>query len=400
MVETMPVLAGAAPLRCQRLEPGGPIGHTRGQNRSPKLWWEAHHLALPVCTLAGGPPVARHLAATSRALHHAVCEAWGDLVRRFPCRLYVVGGIDDEYRTVDTVERFDPLTGVWEVLPPMGTPRAGAAAAAVAGRLYVLGGEVAGRALHDAQRFDPWMGVWESLPDMQSGRIRAAAVVLGGCLYLLGGLDGSKPLRSTEQYDPQGRIWQGLPPMQRPRYACAASVQDGRICAFGGELTDAGMLASMEIFDPQASEWELMPAVRAPCCGAAMVVADGAAFTLGGLSLSGQALPLVERLPLHSFFDRTSTMMSEELPVWTQKTPMHIPRHLASSAPFGGGIVVVGGKGSTFDATKDVELYIPETGTWTALPPLPSPRLRAAVAGHSAGRLPAVPGIGIGSCTW
>merc|ERR1719183_3247667 len=131
-------LRPSVPVRCAaKLEPGenetvpdvppswgrSVLGVRAGTQLLPKCWWEAHHLALPICTLAGGPPVARHLAAASRALHHSVTEAWDDLARRFPCRLYVVGGIDDDYRPLSTVERYDPHVGHWETLPPLRTPR-------------------------------------------------------------------------------------------------------------------------------------------------------------------------------------------------------------------------------------------------------------------------------------
>lgn len=348
----------------------------------PKCWWEAHHLALPICTLAGGPPVARHLAAASKALHRAVSEAWGDLARRFPCRLYVVGGINDGYRLVDTVERFDPLLGTWEVLPHMTTARAGPAAAVLAGRLYVLGGEARGTALKDVQRFDPWTSQWEAVPDMHIGRIRAATVVLDGCLYVLGGLDGAKPLSAVEKYDPTKKTWEVLAPMEKPRYACAAIVKDGQIYAFGGELADSGAQATIERYNPEAESWELLSNVRPPCCGAAVAATSNQAFALGGLGLSGQALGCAERMPLEgSMADDT---LPAQAPLWSPLPPMPTPRHLASAAPFRGGVVVVGGKGASFDAVRNVELYNPMDMTWEVLPPLSSPRLRTAVA---AGRM-------------
>jgi N-acetylneuraminic acid mutarotase len=325
--------------------------------------------------------VARHLAAASKALHSAVSEAWGDLARRFPCRLYVVGGINDGYHLVDTVERFDPLLGSWEVLPHLHTARAGPAACELAGRLYVLGGEARGAALKDAQRFDPWTGRWETVPDMHVGRIRAATVVLEGCLYVLGGLDGSKPLSAVERYDPTKKAWEVLASMEKPRYACAAIVKDGKIYAFGGELTDSGVQASIERYDPEAETWELLSAVRPPCCGAAVAVTSNQAFALGGLGLSGQALGVAERLLLE---ETVADELTEKVPHWAPLPPMPTPRHLASAAPFRGGVVVVGGKGATFDAVGNVELYDPLAMTWEVLPPLSAPRLRAAVV---AGRL-------------
>merc|ERR550534_2125411 len=142
------------------------------------------------------------LASVCKALHQAVDEAWGDLKRRFPCRLYVVGGLNSGFCEVDTAWRLNPQHGAWEVLPPVPTRRAGAAAAVAGGKLYVLGGEASGHALRDVQRFDPVLGRWEAVAPMLAGRIRAA-VCCGGYVYVLGGLDGSRPLRSAERFDPR-----------------------------------------------------------------------------------------------------------------------------------------------------------------------------------------------------
>lgn len=383
-----------------------------GKERSLKAWWQAavpsaparsmwestpssgapghdslaQHLALPVCVFAGGAPVARHLAAACRAFHQAVGESFGDIVRRFPPRLYVVGGLDAGYRPVRTAARYDPQTGSWEELPPLNGPRAGPCAASAAGRLYALGGEAAGRALADVQRFDPWTNSWETLAPMLAGRIRAAAAYCAGHLYVMGGLDGSRPLSSVERYNSKTNEWEAMPPMCRPRYACAVAVQDGQILAFGGELTDAGNAASMERYDPEARAWELLPPVRAPCCGSAVALDSTGriAFNLGGLGLNGQALAAAEGLELEPMLSAAAAgLASPEAPAWEPLPAMPTPRHLASAAAFRDGAVVVGGKGADFEAARDVDFYNPDLGRWEVMPPLPSPRLRAALAsGH------------------
>lgn len=374
------------------------------QLQAPKLWWDARlaagargydslaqHLALPVCVLAGGPPVARHLGAACKAFHKAVAEAFGDIVRRFPQRLYVVGGLDSGYKAVGTAARFDPQTGLWEGLPPLGTPRAAPCAVVAAGRLYVLGGESAGRALADAQRFDPWTHGWEALTPMREGRIRAAAAFCGGHLYVMGGLDGSRPVRSVERYDPKTNQWETAPEMCKPRYACGVAVQGGRIIVFGGELANAGSAATMERYDPEEGRWELLPAARAasgraPGAGSAVALDSTGrfAFSLGGLGLSGQALNVAEGLALEPLMAAPSgDQAAPETPGWGALPPMPTSRHLASVAAFRNGAVAVGGKGADFEASSDVDFYDPGMGRWEALPALPSPRLRAAAAsGH------------------
>uniref|UniRef100_A0A7S0AJY8 Uncharacterized protein n=1 Tax=Pyrodinium bahamense TaxID=73915 RepID=A0A7S0AJY8_9DINO len=382
-----------APARCAELERFSDIdakavaSPQRHQARGLKPWWEAQHLAFPLCLFAGGPPAARHLAAVSRGLRKAVSGAWADLARHFPDRLYVVGGLDRDYRPVSTADRYDPRTGVWEPLPALPSPRSGPSAVAAAGRLYVLGGECRGRALCDVLRFDPWLGSWEVLPPMHEGRIRPAVTICGSYLYVLGGLDGSRPLRSAERYDMLNRIWEVLPAMHRVRYAGSAAIRGHRVFAMGGDIADAGVpAASAEVFDTQLGRWELLPAVQAACCGAATVLttASGVAFSFGGLGLSGQALGLAKRLAIGTSSSSASRVQSSDrqgLLQWSCIPAMPTPRHQASAAPFRGGAVVVGGKGAKFEAVRDVECFNPDVGTWEVLPELPNPRLRTAVAG-------------------
>jgi len=158
--------------------------------------------------------------------------------------------------------------------------------------------------------------------------------------------------------------------------------------AFGGELADAGTTATAERFDPNIGKWELLSTtVRAPRCGSAQTLglSGRVAFTLGGLGLSGQALGVAERLSfdLSESVPRDEACQEEEPLGWEALPPMNTPRHLATATTFRGGAVAVGGKGATFEAVRDVELFDPEAWAWEVLPPLPSPRIpAAAVAGR------------------
>lgn len=299
-------------------------------------------------------------------------------------QLYVAGGMDSHFRPLDSVVRLDWSTRAWEVLPPLSVARGGAAAVVVEGRLYILGGEVNGRALREAECYDPVAGTWEILPPMNVGRVKPAVAVCDGYIYLMGGLDDSKPMRSAERFNTKTRIWEVLPCMHRARYASVASSTSGRVHIFAGELTDDGLAASSEIFDPQVGEWALRPAVRNPLCGAALVLAPQGteAFALGGLGLSGQALGVAEHIPLGDLANMMDCGKDEKPKnLWTSLPPMPTARHQTSATNFLGGAVVVGGKGSTFEATASVEYFNPTKWAWEALPPLPGPRVRAAVAG-------------------
>lgn len=346
--------------------------------------WASHRLVVGVCAFAGGPPAARHLAATCSAAGAAVERAWGEIEEGISPRLYVVGGLDSDYRPVATVERFDPRLKAWEGLPPLEVPRAGVCAVVAGGRLYVLGGDAGGQALSDAHRFDPWTQRWESLPAMLAPRIRAGAVAAGTYLFVMGGLDGSRALRSFERYEPRNQRWQELPPMHRARYAPAAAASGRWIFAFGGELSETGCLGSMERYDRETGCWEVLPPIQASGCGAAVTLSPCGrnAFSLGGLGLSGQAQGVAKRLAVDAAVLIGGGGFAEkpEQLRWSCMPPMPTPRQQATAAFFRGSAVVVGGKGAKFEPVGDVVAFSPDRWGWEVLPSLPSPRLRVAVA--------------------
>lgn len=338
------------------------------------------NLALAVCSLADAPMTAGRVSTCSKALRGAIVKLLNELQRE---RLYVVGGLDDTFAPLSAVERFDPLDGSWEKLPPINTARHGACAAAFAGYLYVIGGEVSGVALRDVQRFCPrGSQTWETMPPTSIGRIRAAATACQEQLYVLGGNDGFSSLRSVERFDPSTSRWQAVAAMQKPRYACSAAARDDMIIVFSGELTETGAAASIEIYNVQADTWHLLPALRSPLCGSVPVLkASGdEVFSFGGLGLSGQALTFAERANLKR--EESPYPALSGGPSWSPLPPMLSARQQMSACTFQDGAVIVGGKGITSEAQSKVEMYSETTG-WKALPSLLTARMRSAVvAGH------------------
>lgn len=303
--------------------------------------------------------------------------------------LYVIGGLDRGFKAVDTAERYDSETRTWEKLPPLSGPRAGSCAVALDNHVYAIGGEYLGDALRVAERYDTQAGLWEVLPDLSDGRIRAAAVACEGFIYVIGGLDGTRALSSVDRFNPVTQRWEAVAEMQRARYACSAAVQEGRICVLGGELTETGMVTSAEVFDPKVGSWELLPAVRNPFCGSALSLTSTAdnltAFTIGGIGLSGQATNAGYSMSMSGIFGLFGDDLesSFDVPEWSSLPAMPTHRHLTSVTQFCGGAVAVGGKCHTFEACSNVEIFRPEQWRWEVLPPLPSPRIRAAVTAGS-----------------
>ena len=94
----------------------------------------------------------------------------------------------------------------------MSTARACPAAAAIDGKLYVMGG-YNGQRLSSVELYDPATNAWEAVAPMSTARIASAAAVSDGKLYVMGGYDGQGRLSSVEQYDPAKDEWVAMASM-------------------------------------------------------------------------------------------------------------------------------------------------------------------------------------------
>lgn len=152
---------------------------------------------------------------------------------------------------------YDPATDKWESRSPMAVPRNHAFAAAVNGKIYVIGGRTGHGFIMSAtntdavEEYDPANDLWsapkERMPTARSG---------GGCgtdgrrIYVAGGEVTTKQLvgafRAVEAYDPATNSWAALPSMPMPRHGVAGAVIDNRLYLASGMVQSAGALAMQD----------------------------------------------------------------------------------------------------------------------------------------------------------
>lgn len=200
-------------------------------------------------------------------------------------RLYVVGSRREASRAVRC---FCPKSRKWESSAPMATARKECAAATCAGELHVVGGIGRdGDVLSSSESFDPRTGNWVLRPPMAVGRSDPAVASVAGRLYALGGacLEDNfffRHLNSVEWLDPIDRIWQTARPMVAARLGAAAAAVGGWLYVFGGLGEEGKALASAERLDPEANLWEPLPRMATPRAFPAAVAAAGRVYALGG----------------------------------------------------------------------------------------------------------------------
>src|SRR5262249_46904176 len=130
---------------------------------------------------------------------------------------------------------YSPKTNAWKKKRDPPTARSFHAAAALDGKLFVIGGFLATqrgeKCAAPVERYDPAADRWDSATDLPSPRSRLAAVVRGGKIVVLGGNEEKtrKDSSRVDLYDPRSNRWTEGPSLPEPAHGLDAAVIAERI---------------------------------------------------------------------------------------------------------------------------------------------------------------------------
>ncbi len=150
--------------------------------------------------------------------------------------LYVMGGVRGAGRLVRAAFVYDLSERRWRTQRGP-TPREHLGVTAHAGRVYVLAGRTAGfdSNRRTAEAWNTRTRRWQRLPDLPTAHGGCAAATVAGRVVVGGGeaTDGTIP--EVEAYDPAWRRWSALPPLEQPRHGLGvAAVGDTLYALLGG----------------------------------------------------------------------------------------------------------------------------------------------------------------------
>ena len=140
-------------------------------------------------------------------------------------KLYVVGG-QDRAMHYSSMECYDFAERVWTVCPGMKHSRSGVATAVLGRYLYAIGGRDRHRqAYYDiVERFHVDTQTWESFYRLTHPRAWPSATVFKGQLYVMGGYDGQLRLKTVERFDYEEQKWKRCGDMGEFRAGCGSAV--------------------------------------------------------------------------------------------------------------------------------------------------------------------------------
>ncbi len=272
-------------------------------------------------------------------------------------KIYVVGGFGEpKLRTLkdltisDAVEEYDPASDRWTVKAPLPIGLHHAGAAAVGDRLYVIGGFTQSflsvwSPVSHVYAYDPAADAWTERAPMPTARGALAVAESGGKLFAIGGYDGRGNSGAVEVYDPAANTWRSLAPLPTPRDHLAAAAVGSKIFAIAGRLDrDYGRnLSVTESYDPATNQWTRVADLPTPRSGITAGVIHGVIYVLGGEAPEGTF--------------RTNEAYLPEKNRWETQPPMPTARHGLGSAVVSGRLYVLSGgptPGGSFSNVNEV----------------------------------------------
>ena len=208
------------------------------------------------------------------SVDHAAAASWRG-------RVVVVGGYGADRAPLRAAFLYDGKR--WRSLPRPPEERAAAAAAATAdGRVWVVGGRTRSGLAQTALSLDLRTLRWRTVRGPRP-REHLAATALRGRVYALGGrLAGyDTNLAAVESYDPARNRWSQLPDLPDPRGGTGAAAIAGRIVSVGGESPD-GTNATVWALARSANRWQRLPDLPTPRHGLGVVALDGRVWVIAG----------------------------------------------------------------------------------------------------------------------
>jgi Kelch motif len=216
--------------------------------------------------------------------------------------LYVYGGYTADgslSNEVDALQRFDPRTGTWSLLPGSGVARGAATLAPVGCSLYAIGGVSGGALQRLVQIYDIRRGAWRAGPSMRVAREHLASVAIRGHLLVFGGRDGAENLNTVEDLDTRTGKWRNRPPIPTARSGFGAAVVRGWAVVAGGEELSPGgeTIRPVQAFNPLSGRWRKLPGMLTPRHGLGVVSQGRRVFTVeGGPQPGGTYSSVIEML--------------------------------------------------------------------------------------------------------
>ncbi len=246
----------------------------------------------------------------------------------------------------------NPIYSQWHYNLP--TPTHGNAAVAINDIIYSFGGDAspAIQYFSGLEAYNTQSGTWTSKSPMSFGRQSLGGIAVNGKIYAIGGHNiNSVPY--NEEYNPATNTWVTKTSMPTARSHFGIAVLGDTIYTIGGNASGT-ITGLVESYNVATDQWTTRASLSEGRYVSVTAAINGKIYLIGGLPASNTS--------------KADGKIFEYNPAsgsWLQKTSELTPTTFSSATyAIGGKIYVIGGAAS-FGITRKVQVYDPNTDTWT-----------------------------------
>lgn len=234
--------------------------------------------------------------------------------------IFAAGGMVGETgRPLRTFQSYDTRADEWTTLPQLPVPTRAAAAAAVGGTLYVVGGTTP---TGNTRAVWAWNGrLWRRRAPLPVPRFNHAAVAVGREIYVLGGYERGREHDEVFAYDTAVDRWRRVSSLPRPMHAFGAVAFRGKVWTIGGRAGEE-ILRDVWILDPRTLAWRRGPTLPKP-------------MELLGAAVAGDEI--------HAVWESTYQVYDASTGRWRDGPVPGVTRHALKAFAAGGELYTVGG---------------------------------------------------------
>jgi N-acetylneuraminic acid mutarotase len=209
----------------------------------------------------------------------------------------------------------------------------------------------------------------------------------GGFLYVIGGGNSGVVLSDLQRYDPVLDVWTTLAPMNTARAGAAAAVIDDGIFVIGGRQSTSGpcsggpYLTTVEKYDVDTNTWTAVASLLNGRSDLAAVAHGGKIYVFGGCTGTASAPSVSNEVDIYD--PQTDTWTTGSMPMPTARASL-VAGHS------GNQVYAIGGTDGVTALTVN-EVYDIPSNTWSTNTPMPTARQEAGVNSHG-GRIYVVGG--------
>jgi Kelch motif protein len=270
--------------------------------------------------------------------------------------------------------------GVWVRGPNLPSARQDAAAAVLAGRIYLIGGfgphdqqmdstlvwepQVAPGAPHgEAERAGARLGVWTYAARIPEPVDNAAAAVVGGYIYVAGGRIENLVTNKFWRYDAGNDSWTQMPSLPIPRFGPTMQAVGDKLYVIGGAVSHGSDATSMMVYDIPTGQWSIREyATSYARIAPRSALIGGTIVLLGGRDDYDRNLPFCDL-----YYPATDR--------WQTCDDLRQPRSDFGLSLVDNRLVAVGGDDlHASGPTQTMEISEPNLNGWLSGPWMPSPR--------------------------